>query len=103
MTYHTHQPPPIVMEEVTYPEELTKAQAQRERFDRNFAWFQEHATEIFARHRGKCIVIAGEEVFAADTPAEAGALADAAHPEDDGSFIHYIPKQKLARVYAYQR
>ena len=61
------------------------------------------ATEIFARHRGKCLVIAGEEVFAADTPAEAWALADAAHPEDDGSFRHYIPKQKLACVYAYPR
>jgi hypothetical protein len=102
MTYQTHQPPPIVMEEVTDPEELAKAQAQRERFDRNFAWFQAHATEIFMRHRGKCIVIAGEELFVADTPAEAWALADAAHPEDDGSFIHYIPKQKLARVYAHQ-
>lgn len=40
--------PPIAMEEVTDPEELAKAQARRERFDRNFDWFQAHATEIFA-------------------------------------------------------
>ena len=93
----------IVMEEVTDPEELAKARAQDERFERNFRWFQSHATEIFTRYRGKCIVIAGQELFAADKPAEAWALADAAHPEDDGSFIHYIPKEKVARIYACRR
>lgn len=93
----------IVMEEVTDPEELAKARAQRERFDRNFGWFQAHATEIFSRYRGKCIVIAGEELFASDTPAEAWALAEREHPEDNGSFIHYIPKEKVARIYAHRR
>jgi hypothetical protein len=92
---------PIVMEEVTDLEELTKARAQRERFDRNAAWFQAHVLEIYARYRGKCICIAGEELFVADTPEEAMALAGAAHPEDDGSFVHYIPREKLARIYAY--
>ncbi len=29
---------PLVMEEVTEPEELAQAQAQRQRFDRNAAW-----------------------------------------------------------------
>ena len=28
---------PIIMEEMTDPEELAKARAQRQRFDRNFA------------------------------------------------------------------
>lgn len=95
------QPIPIVMEEVTDPEELAKARVRRERFDRNFAWFQSHAAEIFTQYRGKCIVIAGEELFAADTPAEAWALAEAAHPEDEGSFIHYIPRVKAIRIYAH--
>ena len=94
-----NRPFPIVMEEVADPEELAKARARRERFDLNSAWFQVHAAEIFTRCRGKCIVIAGEELFAADTPEEAWALADAAHPEDEGSFIHYIPKDKVARIY----
>lgn len=93
--------PPMVMEEVTDPEELAKAQARRERFDRNFDWFQAHATEIFARYRGKCIVIVGEEVFAAETPEEAWSLAEASHPADEGSFIHYIPKDNAARIYAH--
>ena len=94
---------PIVMEEITDPEELSKARAQREMFDRNFAWFQDHAAEIYERYRGKCIYIAGEELFVADTPEEVIAQATAAHPEDNGGFIHYIPKEKLARIYANQR
>jgi hypothetical protein len=91
---------PISMEEVTDPEEVAKAQAQRERFDRNFAWLQAHASEVYTRYRGKCICIAGEELFVADTPTEAMAPARAAHPEDDGFFLHYIPREKLARIYA---
>lgn len=90
----------IIMEEVTDPEELAKAQAQRERFDRNAAWLQAHASEVYTRHRGKCICIAGEELFVADTPVEAMALAKAAHPEDDGFFLRYIPRERLARIYA---
>ncbi len=91
---------PIIMEEVTDPEELANAQAQRERFDRNAAWLQAHASEVYTRFRGKCICIAGEELFVAHMPEEAMALARAAHPEDDGFFLHYIPREKLARIYA---
>jgi hypothetical protein len=94
---------PIVMEEVTDPEELAKTRAQDERFGRNSAWLQAHAQEVYTYYRGKCVVIAGEELFAADTPEEAWALATAAHPEDDGSFIRYIPREKTARIYANQR
>jgi len=90
----------IVMEEVTDPTELVTARAQDERFDRNFRLFQSHGTEIFNTYRDKCIVIAGQELFAADSPAEACSLAEAAHPEDDGRFIQYIPKEKVARIYA---
>jgi len=91
---------PIVMEEVTDPEELAKAHAQDERFDRNSAWLQAHVDEVYAQYRGKCVVIAGEELFAADTPEEAWASATAAHPDDDGSFIRYIPRDNAARIYA---
>jgi len=95
------QRPAVIMEEVTDPEEIAKAQAQRERFDRNWAWFQAHVPEIYSQQRGKCICIAGEELFAADTPKEAIALATAAHPEDEGRFVHYIPREKVIRIYAY--
>jgi hypothetical protein len=95
------KPPPIVMEEVTDHEALAKARAQRQRFDRNSAWLQAHVAEIYTHYRGKCICIAGEELFVADTPEEALALATAAHPEDDGRFLRYIPREKLDRIYAH--
>ncbi|HTE18066.1 MAG TPA: hypothetical protein VK689_06760 [Armatimonadota bacterium] len=88
------------MEEVTDPDELGSAHAQRERFDRNAAWLQAHAVEIYARHPGRCICVAGETLFVADTPAEARALGAASYPGDDGLFVQYIPREKLARIYA---
>ena len=91
------------MEEITDPVEVAKARAQREQFDRNAAWLQAHAHEVYSQNRGKCICIAGEELFVADTPQEANALAEAAHPEDDGSFVRYIPKKNIPRVYANRR
>ncbi len=93
----------VVMEELTDPAELAQAQAQRERFDRNWAWFKARATEVYERFRGQCVVIAGEEIFAADEPEAAWALAKAAYPEDNGSFIIYVPREKVARIYGYQR
>src|SRR5262245_31370501 len=92
---------PLVMEELTDAEELTKARQQDERFERNWTWFEAHAAEIYTRYRGKCLCIAGQELFVADTPEQALALATAAHPEDDGRFLRYIPREKLDRIYAH--
>jgi hypothetical protein len=39
-------------------------------------------------------------VFVADTATAAIAQATAAHPDDEGWFTRYIPKEKLARIYA---
>jgi hypothetical protein len=62
-----------------------------------------HAHEIYTQHRGKFIVVAGEELFVGDTPEEANALAKAAHPEDKGRLGRYIYPKKMARVYGNQR
>jgi len=94
---------PIVMEEVTDPVELAEARAQRGQFDRNSAWLEAHASEVYSKHRGKCICVAGEELFVADTAREALAKATAAHPDDKGHFVRYIPKEKVPRIYAYRR
>jgi hypothetical protein len=94
-----NQRPPIIMEEVTDPVELAQARAQREKFDRNSAWLQDHATEVYTHHRGKCICIAGQELFVGDTAHDA--LVQAAHPDDDGLFLHYIPLEKVPRIYAH--
>ncbi len=93
--------PAVVMEELTDPSELAEARARRQRFERNWAWFEAHAAEVYCRHRGKCICISGEELFVGDAPAEVLALAKAAHPEDDGRFTGIIPKERLARIYAH--
>lgn len=91
----------IVMEQVSDPAELTKAKLQDERFERNWAWFEAHAAEIYPRYRGKCLCIAGQELFVADDPAEALAEARAAHPDDDGCFTRYIPREQAYRIYAH--
>ena len=97
--------PPIqvVMEEVTDSQEIAKAKAQMEQARRNSAWLQAHAHEIYTQHRGKFIVVAGEELFVGDTPEEAITLAKAAHPEDKGLLSQYIYPRKMARVYGNQR
>lgn len=93
------------MWEETDPVELARARAQRERADRNYEWFQAHAADIYrqAQYRGKCVYVAGQELFVAATPEEAKALAQAAHPDDDGGFIHYIPRERIPRIYANRR
>jgi hypothetical protein len=91
----------VAMGEVTDPVLIEQARAQHARFDRNWAWYQEHAVEIGEKHRGRCIVVCGQELFVADTPEEVVALAQAAHPEDDGWFILDIPRERMPRIYAH--
>lgn len=93
----------VVMEELTDPVELAKARVQDERFERNWAWFQAHASEIYAAHRGKSVCISGEELFVADTTEEALHQAKATHPDDDGRFSLYIPRERMTRIYANRR
>ena len=88
----------ITMEEINDPTELARFRSQWEQSERNSAWLQNHAQEIYAQHRGKFIVVAGEELFVGDTPAEAHTLAKAAHPTDQGSLSRYIYPKKAARI-----
>src|SRR5690242_19969732 len=81
----------LVVEEVKDPRHLAESQSRREQYARNVVWLREHATEVFSRHRGKHICVAGAELFAADTAEEALASATAAHPEDSGRYLRYIP------------
>jgi len=43
--------------------------------------------------------VAGEELFVANSVKEAIEAARAAHPEDDGMFTRYIPREKVPRIY----
>jgi hypothetical protein len=89
----------IVIEEERDPAAIRAAQAQCERFDRNWAWLEAHAKEVY-RHRGKVICVAGEELFVGDTSEDVLAKARAAHPDDDGRVTRMIPKERGARIYA---
>ncbi len=93
----------IEFENSDTPEQVAAARKQREQFDRNSAWLQAHILAIGDKHRGKVICIAGQELFVGDTTREAVAQATAAHPEDSGWFTQYIPKEKVARIYALPR
>jgi hypothetical protein len=84
---------------VSDPQEIARANAQRARFERNSRWLQSHVPEIYSQHRGKCICVAGEELFVGETPHGALADARAAHPDDDGALLRYIPLRKTARIY----
>ncbi len=95
-------PIPITLDEITDPEEIARFRVQWEQTECNSAWLQAHAHEIYTQHRGKFIVVAGEELFVGDTPAEAHNMAKAAHPEDQGSISRYIYPKKMARIYANQ-
>jgi hypothetical protein len=94
--------PKITMTEVTDPAEIAAARARMEKFEQNYAWLEAHAAEVFS-HRGKYICIAGQELFVGDDITELLARAKAAHPGDDGPFFKYVPKDKVARVYAHRR
>jgi hypothetical protein len=94
---------PLVMTEVTDPEELAKIAAQRARFRKNSDWLQAHIPQVYGQHRGKCICVAGQELFVADTALAVVAMARKAHPEDDGLLLRRIPREKLERIYAQSR
>jgi hypothetical protein len=85
------------------PEELAQVHAQWEREDRHAAWFEAHLAEIVAAHSGKHICIAGQGPFAGGSPEEVSSRARAAHPEDDGYLLRYIPRERTLRISAHQR
>lgn len=94
-------PPALVMTEVTDPNEIARINAQRGRLRKNSDWLQARIPQVYAEHRGRCICVAGQELFVADTAPDAVAKARAAHPEDDGLLLRYIPRERLERVYAH--
>ena len=97
--FMTLQPIQITMEEITDPEENARFQVRWAQAERNSDWLQAHVPEIYGNYRGKFFVVAGQELFVADTSEEAYARAEAAHPEDNGRMGRYIFPKKMARFY----
>src|SRR5436190_24213203 len=88
---------------VSDPQEIAKADAQSERFRTNADWLQAHISQVYSQHRGRCICVAGQELFVADSAPQAISLAKRAHPDDDGFLMRYIPRKKMERIYAHSR
>jgi hypothetical protein len=90
-----------VIEEVNDPKVVARARAQHERARRNGQWLQAHWPDVLPQARGNFLAVAGQEAFIASTPEEAWALANAAHPEDDGAFVEYVRPERGPRIYAH--
>lgn len=91
----------VVIEEVTDPVEIERFRRRHEQFERNLAWYEAHIDQITdPANRGRCICIAGRELFVGDDAQEVAARARAAHPDDEGLFVEYVPIEKMPRIYA---
>jgi hypothetical protein len=93
--------PVMMYEDSQSPEELTVSRARRETFSKNMNWALAHRAELNHDCRGKFVCVSGGELFVADTPREAHALARAAHPaEEHATFSTFIPSELRPKVYA---
>src|SRR4051794_14607172 len=82
----------VTMERVDDPAAIARVRAREERVERNDEWLRAHWPDILPRARGRCLAVAGQEAFIADTEEEARALARAAHPEDDGLLCQSVSR-----------
>jgi hypothetical protein len=102
-TWDNPGPPMTMIVDDLSPEESAAFHARGEWYERNLAWLLPRLPGIHAQHQGQWICVAGEELFVADTTQEVIALAEAAHPEDDGRLLRYLCSVKGSRIYAHQR
>jgi hypothetical protein len=101
-TWDNPGPPMTMIVDDPRPEGWTPPPIQKERYERNLAWFLPRLLEIHAQYQGKWICVAGQEPFLADMMEEAIALAEAAHPEDDGRLVRLLCPVRGNRIYAHQ-
>ena len=55
----------LILEEITDPAELARAQAQDERHRRNQEWLAAHWSSLLPRARGQFVAVARQEAFIA--------------------------------------
>jgi hypothetical protein len=90
--------PELVHLEIPGPEEVPRSRAVDEQFSRNSDWLEAHWPELLPRARGKFLAVAGQQPFVAETLEEAWALARAAHPDDLGALLQYVPAAQGPRI-----
>ena len=81
------------------PERRAATHAQMARYAENREWFEAHLGQIAREHAGRVVCVAGRELFAAATAAEAWALGRGAHPDDDGMFVQFVSPDRGPKVY----
>src|SRR5436190_1205359 len=91
---------PIIMEAVPDPAVIAQSRARDQRLKRNLDWLNAHWDDLLPQSHGKYVAVAGQEAFIADTTEEAWAMAEAAHPDDDGSFGQYVLPRRGPRIYS---
>jgi hypothetical protein len=90
----------ITIDEVTDPAEIARAQAQHERHRRNVDWLESHWDGLLPQARGRFVAIANQQASIADTAQEAWAWIKSHHADDNGAFVHYVPRHTGPRIYA---
>ena len=68
-------------------EERAAGVAANAEFKQNVAWWNAHVKEIVARHVGKFVCVAGQELFVGDDPIDVMGRAKAAHPNPGAGFL----------------
>lgn len=82
-------------------EERAANVAANEQFARNVAWWNARVNELTDAHAGKFVVVAGQELFVGDDPAEVTARAKAAHPVPGSGFLCFrISTHRGPAIYA---
>jgi hypothetical protein len=92
----------FVIEDVADPAEVASFHAMLDAARANRDWLAGQWPRLLPGARGKYLAVAGREAFLAETADEARARARAAHPEDKGLFVQFVPAQRGPKVYAHQ-
>ncbi len=93
----------MILEEITDPAELARAQAQDERHRCNQEWLEAHWSNLLPTARGRFVAVARQEAFIAPSAAEAWAWVESTHPDDDGAIVRYVRSNPGPRIYAGRR
>jgi hypothetical protein len=94
--------PEVTMEEINDPVEWERARAQIEAHRRNSDWLQTQWPRLLPRALGKCVAVADQEAFIAETSEEAWSWIRANHPNDPGAFIQSVLPSQGPRIYAHR-
>jgi hypothetical protein len=95
--------PKTTLQKATDPIESARSRVSEEQERREMHWLAAHWPEILLQAYGKYVAVVEEQFFIADTAEQAIALAQAAHPDNDGILAQYVFPPGGARLYGHPR